>query len=330
MRIAAIMIILPLLIGCMVSPSRNNPFDPNAVNFLGYAGGSNWTRIIPGGAFDRKEGATLTVYKSRLWLIAGYLNPFSTNNVYSSPDGVSWTLVTANAAFAPRYMHTTVVFKDKLWVIAGSASNPTNDVWYSTDGAAWTFAGIAGFTNRSGHSSVVFNDRIWVIGGQTSAGNSNDVWYSSDGTSWTQALAAAPFTNRKNHSMIVFNNKMWVIGGETMNYTNDVWSSPDGVSWTLAKAQAPFIARAGHASFAYNGRMWVIGGKYSAGPPYFTNDVWSSLDGAAWAPVSTSAPFPIRYNPGAAIFRSTLWLAGGLASSGASATNDVWMAAYGK
>jgi len=73
--------------------------------------------------------------------------------------------------------------------------------------------------------------------------------------------------------------------------------------------------------------MWIIGGW--DGATYY-NDVWNSVDGVTWIPVTT-APFSPRYTHGAVVFDAgsgpRMWVIGGY--DGTSYFNDVWSSADG-
>ena len=129
-------------------------------------------------------------------ILSGITNVQALNEVWFSSDGITWTQAASSAAFLKRIDATSVVFDNKMWLIGGMGNvlcgiGPTaelNDVWYSSDGIAWTMAtAAAAFSPRQNHSSLVFNNRIWIIGGDKSCNECvmtipsdmlNDVWYS--------------------------------------------------------------------------------------------------------------------------------------------------------
>jgi hypothetical protein len=74
----------------------------------------------------------------------------------------------------------------------------------------------------------------------------------------------------------------------------------------------------------FDNRLWVLGGMASGGSAS-TNDVWWSLDGAAWTPATTGAAWSARWFHATAVFDNRLWVFGGTATlSGSAADNDVW------
>ena len=281
-----------------------------------------------------KYGQSSVVFNNKIWVIGGY--DLSTNRYFSyvssSTDGISW-LDNGQAAFQARAWHTSVDFNNNMWVIAGQGSSGSlSDVWYSTDGVAWTQATAnAEFASRDRHSSLIFNNKMWVIAGEDNSVAKNDVWYSTDGVAWTQATANAGFSPRCGHSSIVFDNKMWVIGGGingTSQMFNDVWYSPDGVAWTQATANAAFSPRTGHSSLTFDNKMWIIAGADNSG---LRNDVWYSTDGAAWTQVTVSTCFTPRSDFSSLVFNNEMWVIAGNAPIGASPFflyDDVWYSSY--
>jgi hypothetical protein len=226
-----------------------------------------------------------------------------------------------------------------MWVIAGSDGySIKNDVWYSSDGIAWTKAvDSANFPKRRGHTSVVFNSKIWVIGGLADNGSGgfddkNDVWHSTDGVSWIQDTmppSDSIFSGRVGHTSIVFNNKIWVIGGSTNSgLQNDVWSSADGISWEQITSSAQFDKRLGHRLFIFADKMWLIGGNNNSG---FVNDIWNTADGVNWTQSSNSSAFEPRAQFSIDVLDSTIWLVGGYGLPGGSfgSYDDVWQSTDG-
>jgi len=128
------------------------------------------------------------VYNNRIWVICS-------EGVWNSSDGTSWTLARKGPLpwDNPPYLYIVgreaVVCDGKIWVMGGETIMTTigqSDVWYTTDGKAWTRATpSAGWTGRVGHAVVVFDRKIWVLGGfapgwkGTQGRLLNDVWYSA-------------------------------------------------------------------------------------------------------------------------------------------------------
>ena len=152
--------------------------------------GISWNQSTSNAAFGGRFGHAMVVYNNAMWIIAGQsLNgaglfpPTVYSDVWTSTDGANWTLVTSNASFGPRAYLTAVVYNNAMWVLGGTStgsvtSGALNDVWMSTDGAAWTqVASVAPFPARIGHSSVVYNGSIWAMLGKSNGGFLSDVWH---------------------------------------------------------------------------------------------------------------------------------------------------------
>jgi hypothetical protein len=268
-------------------------------------------------------------FNDQLWMIGGIRDErdsaYSTNDVWSSSDGINWAQATPNAGFVIRNDSGCVVFNNQMWIVGGYCpefSGTTNDVWSSSDGTNWAQATAnAGFLGRENLSLLVFNNQMWVIGGSSDGGNANDVWCSSDGTNWTQATAAAEWLWHWGISSTVFDNKMWIMGGQV---TNDVWYSSNGTNWTMATATAAWIARAEAVCVTANNRMWLMGGNDSD-LNFYTNDVWWSTDGINWTEVTNSAAWVSRASFNAVVFSNKLWVANGCSYAPIIfTTNDVW------
>jgi hypothetical protein len=201
-----------------------------------------------------------------------------------------------------------------------------NEVWYSTNGANWTFATYAPWSARAYPGLVVFDNKMWVIGGWTGTTSTNDVWYSANGINWTQATANAGWSARYIHTAVVFDNKMWVIGGSSNGTAvfNDVWYSTNGVNWTCATASAMWAPRLGHTTVVRHDSMWVMGGWGQA--IGCVNDVWYSINGINWT-LAAYASWNGRFGHSANVLHDTIWVIAGLTDY--NLHNDVWYSRNG-
>ncbi|MES1250370.1 MAG: DUF6242 domain-containing protein, partial [Chitinophaga rupis] len=124
--------------------------------------GTTWSKITAadnnGDPVPYSEySALITGFNNKMFFLGGhrpgvgFAFDFVTSNTYSTSDGAAWTVsapVNAADRFSIRERIGAVVFNNKIFVIGGNgypfggntASQGTayNDVWSSTDGAAWT------------------------------------------------------------------------------------------------------------------------------------------------------------------------------------------------
>jgi hypothetical protein len=279
---------------------------------------SNWTKITQVVPYlpSRRHHAVVT-YNDKMWVIGGFDDGDNElNDVWSSSDGKTWAEETSEANFSPRTYHAATVYKDKMWIIGGQKKvvgyrGPTNDVWSSIDGKAWTLvASPAAFSARIDHKVIVHQNEMWLIGGSDILGDlKNDVWHSDDGITWTQATTSADFSARTFHEALTYNNKMWVIGGYDgdVENLNDVWSSEDGINWTQATASAAFSKRSDFLALNYKNKMWVMGGFGGLDD----NDTWYSTDGETWSQMITPTNFVPRIYFDGTVFNNKMWVMGG-------------------
>lgn len=207
--------------------------------------GINWTELTSQAAWGPRFGSAAVAYDNKLWIMGGIktmsmFGSYTSNDVWSSPDGINWTHCAQGAAmWTPREGHSAVVFQNKIWVLGGM--NIINgigiiydEVWTTTDGTNWTQMPNAPWYPRMDHRAVVFDNKIWIMGGEVYPFH-NDVWWTADGMTWTEATAHAPWKVRSDFDAYVMNGKMWVAGGIDSSYSthyNDIWSSTDGTNWT--------------------------------------------------------------------------------------------------
>ncbi len=292
--------------------------------------GINWVQETASAPWSVRADFGLTVYNNELWITGGCATlvagsgtcATTSNDVWHSANGSSWTQATASAAWTARLIYSLLTYDDgtgeKMWVIGGRnvPGTAVNDVWYSTNGIAWTLktAGAA-FPTRTAESSVVYNDgggiKMWLMGGRVDVNTYyNDVWNSSDGLTWSLVSdpADAPVSDalpikwtswvpRYYLKSVVFNDgtgsKLWVLGGEGYDYKriNDVWSSPDGISWSLKglnygppygiRWDVPMVAFDPDGPGPLPKKMYIFGGLVK-NPGHLASDVWATTDGVNW------------------------------------------------
>jgi hypothetical protein len=289
--------------------------DDIVLSYLRFQGGYKTNLPV-----ERDHQCTVSM-NGKVWVIGGSDGSgVMKNSVYSTTDGTSWTLETAVAGWSARDKFGCTVFDNKIWVIggdtgAGSPSTKLNDVWWSTNGIAWTQAtAAAGWATRQTPVVLVYDNKMWVLGGM---GNTpsypayyNDVWWSTNGIAWTQATATAGWAARWFHSGLTYDNRMWIMGGGTPTRKNDVWYSSNGADWTQATAAANWSAKQGMGQVVWNGRMWLTAGY--AGSSSGTNEVWHSSDGVAWTQrTSIGSWFSARYYVQSVVHNGFLWVLGG-------------------
>lgn len=255
--------------------------------------GVHWTAATAN--WPDRAAAGAAVFDGKLWQLGGFGDGFvNLGDVWSSPvtDGINWTQATPAAPWSARHGLGVAAFDDgygeKLWVLGGRDTAARNDVWYSTDGAAWTqVTASAPWSPRRYHGMAVFNGLLWVFGGlQNDNTPLNDIWYTPDGVSWTQATANAPWSPRGAFGVAVGNGRIWITGGEDPIpqrpvYLDDVWSSTDGITWMEATGAAAWVHRGEHTSVFADTQLWVLGGVTNNPEPGvieedFLNDIWYS------------------------------------------------------
>lgn len=346
----------------------------------GAATSYEWQRLTADLAprWRARDGNTLTWLPAtgRYWSVAGwngYQEPegFSsvppdtvyppentTNEVWSSPDGVTWTLELphGHGQFVRRHSHNTMLFKDKLWMIGGDfhTGDYNHDVVSSPDGVTWTVELGPGKTPPPWSARVlqvsgVYAGKLWTVGGQDVNGDldavvhHNDVWSSDDGVDWTQVAGDAPASDTRwagcgvLDGLVEFRGRMWLVGcarersdaqGHTMY--NDVWSTRDGITWQR-HAEPPWKGKIWQTVVVWDDKLWILFG-YTYGDPANgwgagnANEAWYSEDGESWRALPPDMPVPGSHAQGVAVTPEQILLAGGNYNYGFGdgVDNSVW------
>ncbi|MFA6332337.1 MAG: kelch repeat-containing protein [Methanoregula sp.] len=285
--------------------------------------GMNWSAANLSAAFPGRSGHTSFVFDNRMWVAGGVIGECytTTNDVWSSPDGIIWTQA-PRPVFSSNDFFNSLVYNNQIWIFRG------DEVWQSGDGARWTLANASAlgswkYTHDS-ENRLIFNNKMWVISGNQ-RGYGDDVWYSTDGCIWTRADTTQRIWPRLGHSAAVFNDTLWLIGGWSRDRDrplNDVWNSIDGAHWSKTTESAAFSQRTGQSSLVFDDKLWVIGGTDKKGQT--NNEIWFTDDGTIWQSANLSAAFSPRKGMAMAVFDNNLWIIGGYWDE------DVWYSADGK
>lgn len=289
-----------------------------------------WTCATDSAAWSPRSWYASVVFDGMMWVLGGCefddLN-FPVNDVWCSTNGADWTLITDSADWSPRYAHEVVVLRDTMWLIGGLEDYYgdiiLNDVWYSTNGADWTWVtDSADWQARAAYGLIAFNNEIWLMGGWGgwSVLYLDDVWRSPEGVNWTCVDSAADWVARCNHTLTDFSDSMWVMAGFAYVNLGDVWCSSDGSSWVCATAAAEWSARNAPCAVAFDNKIWMIGG-YAGG--VCLQDVWFSNDGANWTCADSSANWQPRAWHESLVYDNKIWVLGG-AQDVPGGLNDVW------
>ena len=305
----------------------------------------------------QRDGAQLAWIPSteRFWMIAGwngYEPPdgfgasITTNEVWSTKDGVSWVreLEHGNSQFASRHFVPILSWHERVWMVGGDIFSTIgnyvyqHDILSTADGVTWKVElEQTPWSDRIFETAGIYKNEMWVVGGQTGLSSidsledptfHNDVWKSADGVTWTQVAADGPasptrWSGRGMISKLVeFKDRLWLVGGgdyDTPNHPvrsfyNEVWSTTDGVSWKQ-HATPPWNPRQYHSVEIFDGKLWVIGGYQEAISN--SNDSWFTEDGEAWTAIPLKrCGLPPSHADGVAVGPDFLMFAGGNYSFG--------------
>lgn len=204
------------------------------------ANGIDWIEETANADFSPRAQVELLAYNDKLYALGGLENFFdvttgSTEEIWSSTNGVDWVLETNAAPYSAKYGFKAIVFNEKMFVLGGAlamTNEETADVWSSTDGSNWTQTqqGTNSFSKRVFFNCAIFNDKIWLTGGFKETAMEDikytDFWYSSDGATWIRETIDAGYGARFSPTLVSNSDYMLLIaGGEVATNTklNDVW-----------------------------------------------------------------------------------------------------------
>lgn len=233
--------------------------------------GITWEQVTAAAPWAGRAGLSAAVMGDEIVVLGGSQNDDSSiigpngpqrkyfNDVWTSTDGIAWKQATDAADWQERAGAAVAVKDDALYVLGGEVGftcSPLpdcvppyfNDVWRSTDGAAWELVtDAAGWSPRPGHVCKVMSGQFVCFGGFGLIENPMDMWVSPDGDSWTQLPqvpwnAAEPAAIRYDFDALVTvgpdgAETLLTLGGdrETFDFTDpDNWTRVDNDVWAFA------------------------------------------------------------------------------------------------
>lgn len=236
-------VVLPYHDRMWLMGGRKLPGKENSNKVWCSTDGADWTLVGEAG-WSPRVGASFTVFKDRIWVMAGTDNFYEDNeqtlhnDVWTTSDGREWTLEVEHAPWPKRTHAQVTVFDHKLWLMGGGwwcpDTVPMNDVWCSEDGVRWTqVMEHAPWEARMWFSLLVYRGHLWVLGGWNKThGNFGDVWFSRDGEEWTELKSHVIWKNRHELSSVVFQDRIWVIGGYADTLDSQVWTLELPADWS--------------------------------------------------------------------------------------------------
>lgn len=291
-------------------------------------------RVFPNtDSWHGRDGAGLLVLDGALYLLGGWVDGPTSNEVWKTTDLEHWEFL-GNAPWPARHGAAWLVHDSKLWVIGGDLYA---DVWSSPDGVHWTQeTDYAPFGARYTPNAASLNGEIIVYAGQAwlpvpwcsqrpdcEAYADRSVWKSRDGRNWTQATPAAPWEGRGLiHGSIVHDGEIFLIGGglkvtppnqpyaETFREFTDIWSSPDGVTWRLRSPRFSFPGRTHFSVLSTPQGCYVSDGSVGI-QDNLSNDLFFAEDCINFGPVPTPSGLGTRHASSVAYFNGSLVILGG-------------------
>ena len=195
----------------------------------------------------------------------------------------------------------------------------------------------APWSARRAFQAIAHRGSLYVMGGYEAPGNyANDVWATDNGTNWVLLTTAAAWSARYGLQAASHNGSLFILGGHVYPsmIPNDVWVSADGKHWQTM-GSIPSLSdeqgeRLHHRVLSHNGSLFILGGI----DDYDRNDVWSSVDGAAWNLVTVAAEWSARRKHGAVLHNGTMYILGGFGILADKISlgykNDVWSSTDGQ
>jgi len=150
------------------------------------------------------------------------LQSASSNQCYTSSDGISWTARTLPSAATWR----CICYGGGLFVAAAGGSN---NLATSPDGITWT----SRTTGAVAHSSVAYGNGMFVAASTTSLTTSGQVYTSPDGITWTARTIYNAIEITSNFVTFI-SDRFWLMPSSYNSLGNNYpFYSFDGVNWSI-------------------------------------------------------------------------------------------------
>jgi hypothetical protein len=267
-------------------------------NILYSTDGNNWTATS-----DISTAISQVVWTGTVFLA------YSTNQTYSSKDGINWSISTSLSGVSALAVGSGPTQTDGRFSIRKGvrqnmfiAVGPNPYYLYSSDGINWSpSSGNNIFYNYP--YTVAWNGTMWLTGGY----GANSIGYSYDGMNWTPAVSANSILSTICNTL-AWNGTMWVAGGQGARLAY----SYDGIIWNQAGVSDVMLG--GCNTVVWNGSIWVAGGQAA-------NPLAYSYDGITWLPSANGTNIFSAICASLA-WNGTVWVAGGQGTNSIAYSSD--------
>ncbi|MBI4370288.1 MAG: fibronectin type III domain-containing protein, partial [Elusimicrobia bacterium] len=282
-----------------------------------------------------RYGHAMSAWNGRLYVTGGQNSGSAAQStVWTSlinRDGIvgSWS-TEGNSMPLGRLHRAIAVWNGRFYLSGGfNVSDITKATVYSSligsDGAMgnWSAESNAMPEGRRLHAMTAWNGQLYVISGIDSTDVVDPTVFRStidpSGSvgSWAIETSSLP-AGRYRHAVAVCNSRIFVSGGmasggslQATVYSATIAAGGSLGEWTTESSSLPVVNNA-HEMLCWNSRLYVLGGYNGSNA---LSSVYSASITAAgslgtWITESNSLPAN-RFNPGAAIWNSRLWVTGG-------------------
>lgn len=199
--------------------------------------GIAWTQV--GQLPETRASFYPAAYDGALWIVGGYNELLTRDQVWRSTDGgQAWQRVGS----MPLAIHggTLVSFDGRLWYLGGHEEDGTgyrDDVWWTTDGAAWTEKPDM-FVGPCAYTSLHVDDLGLVQAGGSASPCIDGVHRSTDAVVWQQ-IGSLPTPSSNGRLLRHRGSFIYAAGAASATGvpgSTAVTASPDAVSWVTRGA----------------------------------------------------------------------------------------------
>jgi hypothetical protein len=299
-----------------------NPFVHPSEGTPGVLG--DWTEVTADAPVFPRLNFGTTVFDGQIWIVSGVDDTGTVyNDIWSSPDGATWTQVFSDTFLANTNPGFTA-FGGQLFYY-----DSAGEMHYSSDGVAWTNAGLQPMAPEKLRLVVTEGDTMWAVLTTTGA-----VWRTEnpmDPGGWSFEDDGSAFPGdpgNEDLAIAAYNDELWIVA-RSLGVPDGIWRFNQSSGWKEMGSASEYN-RSWTQIIGFEESIWLISGLDSSidDPMVISRVHRINPENGDHKRIRPDPPWAARQRFGSVVFKDRIYIFGGGEDEFLNPRRDVWYTSY--